>query len=254
MRRWKFLVSVFCLFPVAVLYAHAAQPVRFLMLENRTMPFGLVERGPDARLLLTAGITKDWQDALAKELGRPPAYVLLPRKRQDMAVAQKLVDLRCFVSPDWLTSEQVALYDWPASFFDVEERLIGPLNGKPVESIDELSGARIGTVLGYSYRSLDQLFANGRAKRDDASNEMFSLLKQAAGRTDFMVMRTLDFEYQQKIDPALKGLRLTPVVVSRFSMYCARPKYSSVTLRDLNNAQSRLLSTGVLDAILAKYR
>jgi len=218
------------------------------------MPFGLVERGADARLRLAAGITKDWQDALAKELRRTPVYVLLPRKRQDMAVAQKLVDLRCFISPDWLTSEQVDLYDWPAPFFDVEERLIGPLNGKPVENMDELSGARIGTVLGYSYRSLDPLFADGRAKRDDASNEMSSLLKQMAGRTDFMVMRTLDFEYQQKTDPELKKLRLTPVVVSRFSMYCARPKYSSVTLRDLINAQTRLLNAGVLNGILAKYR
>ncbi|MQA40363.1 transporter substrate-binding domain-containing protein [Rugamonas sp. FT29W] len=254
MRGCKFLVGVFSLFTAAMLSAHAVQPVRFLMLENRTMPFGLVERGPNARLILAAGITKDWQDALAKELGRTPAYVLLPRKRQDMAVAQKLVDLRCFISPDWLTSEQVEQYDWPAPFFDVEERLIGPLNGKPVESIDELSGARIGTVLGYSYRSLDPLFADGRAKRDDASNEMSSLLKQVAGRTDFMVMRTLDFEYQQKTDPTLKGLRLTPVVVSRFSMYCARPKYSSVTLRDLSNAQTRLLNTGVLSGILAKYR
>ncbi|GJJ03406.1 hypothetical protein RugamoR64_39440 [Duganella rhizosphaerae] len=224
------------------------------MLENRTMPFGLVVQGPNARLLLAGGITKDWQDALARELGRTPAYVLLPRKRQDMAVVQKMVDLRCFVSPDWLTSEQVALYDWPAPFFDVEERLVGPVNGKPVESLEELAGERIGTVLGYSYRSLEPLFADGRAKRDDANNETSSVLKQVAGRTDFMVMRNLDFEYQRKTDPTLKKLRLTPVVISRFAMYCARPKYSSVTLRDLSNAQTRLLNAGVLDRILARYR
>ncbi|WP_332855386.1 substrate-binding periplasmic protein [Duganella sp. S19_KUP01_CR8] len=239
---------------VAMLRAHAAPPVRFLMLENRTMPFGLVVPGPNGRLLLAGGITKDWQDALARELGRTPAYVLLPRKRQDMAVVQKLVDLRCFVSPDWLTSEQVELYDWPAPFFDVEERLVGPLNGKSAESIDELSGVRIGTVLGYNYRNLEPLFADGRAKRDDASNETSSLLKQVAGRTDFMVMRSLDFEYQLKTDPTLKKLRLTPVVISHFAMYCARPKYSSVSLRDLNNAQTRLLNAGVLERILASYR
>ncbi|RFP13883.1 MULTISPECIES: ABC transporter substrate-binding protein [unclassified Duganella] len=254
MRGCKFLIGFFCLLALAMLRAHAAQPVRFLMLENRTMPFGLVVQGPNAHLLLADGITKDWQDALAKELGRTPAYLLLPRKRQDMAVVQKLVDLRCFVSPDWLTSEQMEQYDWPAPFFEVEERLVGPVNGKPLDSLDELSGARIGTVLGYSYRSLEPLFADGRAKRDDAINETSSVLKQVAGRTDFMVMRSLDFEYQQKSDPTLKKLRLTPVVVSRFAMYCARPKYSSVTLRDLSNAQTRLLNAGVLDRILAKYR
>ncbi len=234
--------------------AFAAPPVRFLMLENRTMPFGLVEQGANGRLILAGGITKDWQDALAKELGRTPAYVLLPRKRQDMAVVQKLADLRCFVSPDWLTSEQVAQYDWPAPFFDIEERLVGPVNGKPLDSMDELSRARVGTVLGYSYRSLEPLFADGRAKRDDANNETALLLKQVAGRTDFMVMRSLDFEYQQKTNPTLKKLRLTAVVVSRFAMYCARPKYSSVTLRDLSNAQARLLNAGVLDRLLARYR
>ncbi len=196
----------------------------------------------------------DWQDALAKELGRTPVYVLLPRKRQDMAVAQHKVDLRCFVSPDWLTREQGEQYDWPSPFFDVEERLVGPANGNPVDSLDELAGARIGTVLGYSYRSLEPLFADGRAKRDDASNETSSLLKQVAGRTDFLVMRSLDFEYQQKTDPTLQKLRLTPVVVSRFAMYCARPKYSNVTLRELSIAQTRLLNAGVLDRILARYR
>lgn len=254
MRGCKFLIGVFLSSAVAMPQARAAPPVRFLMLENRTMPLGLVVQGPNGRLVLAGGITKDWQDALAQELGRTAAYVLLPRKRQDMAVVQKLADLRCFVSPDWLTSEQVAQYDWPAPFFDVEERLVGPVNGRPLDSMDELSGARIGTVLGYSYRSLEPLFADGRARRDDASNETSLLLKQVVGRTDFMVMRSMDFEYQQKTDPALKKLRLTPVVVSRFAMYCARPKYSSVTLRDLSNAQARLLNTGVLDRILAKYR
>ena len=239
---------------IAIAQAHAAPPLRFLMLENRTMPFGLVTPGPNARPVLAGGITKDWQDALARELGRAPTYVLLPRKRQDMAVLEKLVDLRCFVSPDWLTAEQVKQYDWPAPFFDVEERLIGPAGGRPPASLDDVAGARIGTVLGYNYRSLEPLFADGRVKRDDANNETSSLLKQLARRTDFLVMRTLDFDYQQKTNPKLARLMLTPVVISRFAMYCARPKYSSVTLQQLIAAQTRLLNAGVLERILASYR
>lgn len=227
----------------------ARPPLRFLVVEGHAMPLGESPRGA-----LGAGIIREWQDALAAQLGRTPVNLVLPRKRQDQAVAQNKVDLRCFVSPEWLTKEAIAEYDWPAPFLAVEERVVTAAGAAPLRSLDELAGKTIGTVHGYQYRSLAPLFETRRARRDDAPSEAALLLKQLAGRTDVSVMRALDFAYLQRRDPRLSRLALSPLVVSSFSMYCARTKYGSVTLEALSAAQEKLLQAGVMDRILQKHK
>lgn len=232
---------------------HAQDPVRFLVVDGRSLPMGLMRSTPHGTELAD-GLIKDWQDALAQELGRRPVHLVLPRKRQDWAVEGQKVDLRCFVSPEWLTPDLVAAYDWPAPFMEVEERAVGPASGRPVHSLHDLEGKTIGGVRGYTYRKLDPLLASGKARREDAPGETALLLKQLAGRTDYSLMRTLDFHYLRRNDPRMAALALSPFVVSRFAMYCARPKYSVVTLQELSAAQERLLQSGALEKILQKYR
>jgi ABC-type amino acid transport substrate-binding protein len=215
---------------------------------------GLMRNTPRGSPELTDGLIKDWQDALARELGRRPVTLILPRKRQDWAVEGRKVDLRCFVSPEWLTHDIIAQYDWPAPFMDVEERVVGPAGAPPIQTLQDLEGKTIGGVRGYAYRKLDPLFSSGRAKREDAPGETALLLKQLAGRTDVSLMRTLDFHYLRRTDPRTASLVLSPLVVSRFSMYCARTKYATVSLQALSAAQERLLQAGVLEKILQKYR
>lgn len=229
--------------------AGAQPPLRFLVVEGHAMPLGESQRG-----VLGDGIIREWQDALAAQLGRAPVNLVLPRKRQDQAVAQRKVDLRCFVSPEWLPKEAIPEYDWPAPFLAVEERIVGAAGAAPVRSLDELHGKTIGTVHGYQYRSLAPLFEARRARRDDAPSEEALLLKQLAGRTDVSVMRALDFAYLQQRDARLSRLALSPLQVSRFSMYCARTKYGSVTLEELSAAQEKLLQAGVMERILQKYK
>ncbi len=232
---------------------HAQDPLRFLVVDGRALPMGLMHSTAHGTELAD-GLVKDWQDALSHELGRRPVHLVLPRKRQDWAVAGGKVDLRCFVSPEWLTPDLIADYDWPAPFMDVEERLIGPTHAPPVQSLRDLEGKTIGAVHGYAYRKLDALFSSGTARRDDAPGESALLLKQLAGRTDYAVIRTLDFHYLRRNDPRMAALTLSPFTVSRFSMYCARTKYSTVTLQALSLAQERLLQSGALERMLQKYR
>lgn len=232
---------------------YAQDPVRFLVVDGRSLPMGLMRNTPHGPELVD-GLIKDWQDALAQELGRRPVHLVLPRKRQDWAVEGHKVDLRCFVSPEWLTQDIIAEYDWPAPFMEVEERVIGPASAPPAQSLRDLEGKTIGGVHGYTYRKLDALFASGKAKREDAPGENALLLKQLAGRTDYSMMRTLDFHYLRRSDARMAALAISPFVVSRFPMYCARTKYSAVTLQELSAAQERLLQSGALEKILQKYR
>jgi len=234
--------------------AVAQEPLRFLVVEGRSLPLGLMRNTAHGSPELAGGLIKDWQDALAHELGRRAVTLVLPRKRQDWAVEGGKVDLRCFVSPEWLTHDIIAEYDWPAPFMDVEERVVGPAGALPVQSLQDLEGKTIGAVRGYAYRKLDPLFSSGRAKRDDAPGETALLLKQLAGRTDYSLMRTLDFHYLRHTDTRMGNLSLSPFVVSRFSMYCARTRYATVSLQELSAAQERLLLSGALEKMLQKYR
>lgn len=233
--------------------ASAQEPLRFLVVDGRSLPMGLIRNTPHGPELAD-GLIKDWQDALAHELGRRPVHLVLPRKRQDWAVEGHKVDLRCFVSPEWLTPEIAAEYDWPAPFMEVEERVIGLADKPPALSMRDLEGKTIGGVHGYTYRKLDALFASGKARREDAPGESTLLLKQLAGRTDYSMMRTLDFQYLRRNDGRMAALALSPLVVSHFAMYCARTKYSEVSLQELSGAQERLLQSGALERILQKYR
>lgn len=232
----------------------AQEPLRFLVVDGRSLPMGLMHNSAHGSPELVDGLIKDWQDALAHELGRRPVTLVLPRKRQDWAVEGGKVDLRCFVSPEWLTQDIIAEYDWPAPFMEFEERVISPAGAPPVQSLQDLEGKTIGGVRGYAYRKLNRLFSSGRAKRDDAPGETALLLKQLAGRTDVSLMRTLDFHYLRRTDPRMASLVLSPFVVSKFSIYCARTKYAAVSLQELSAAQERLLQAGALDKILQKYR
>ncbi|WP_377702220.1 substrate-binding periplasmic protein [Pseudoduganella sp. UC29_71] len=241
---------------LAALPLHAAPPLRFLVVDGHGMPLAQARAasGGQRGAALGPGIIKEWQDALAAELGRTPVSLVLPRKRQDQAVARRQVDLRCFVSPEWLSADAAADYDWPPPFMDVEERVVGNAGAAPVHTMADLDGKRIGTVHGYQYRKLAPLSDAGRARRDDAPSGAALLAKQLAGRTDVSVMRTLDFHYLQRRDPRLARLALAPLVISRFSLYCARTRYSSVTLDQLQLAQQRLLQAGIPDKILQSYR
>lgn len=234
--------------------AQAQQPLRFLVVEGHALPLGLIRNAPPAPPELTEGLIKDWQDALARELGRLPLNLVLPRKRQDWAVDGQKVDLRCFVSPEWLSRDIIADYDWPPPFMEVEERIIGPADKPPVQTLTDLEGKTIGGVHGYQYRKLAPLFANGKARREDAPGEATLLAKQLHGRTDVAIMRGLDFNYLRRSDPRMAKLVLSPFVVSRFSLYCARTKYSTVTMAELIAAQEHLLQSGALEKMLQKYR
>ncbi|WP_169333573.1 substrate-binding periplasmic protein [Leeia oryzae] len=234
--------------------AQAAPSVRFLVLEGREMPFALIMTAPDGTPALVDGIIKDWQAALAGALGRTPVNVFYPRKRQELAISKGLADLRCFISPDWLPAALKSGYDWPQPIIRIEERLVSKQADAHIQTVDALKGKTIGTVLGYQFVLLDPLFASGTIRRDDSPSETGVIQKLILGRTDYAVIRTIDFDFLHKTDAQLSDLALSPLVISTLDLYCARPKNSHVSLAALNQAQQQLFKASTMEKILARYR
>jgi polar amino acid transport system substrate-binding protein len=231
----------------------AKEPVRFLVSEAWSMPFGeIVSTNNGVVNFLKRGIMLDWQNAIAAELNRTPVMVISSRKRMELYIENGQVDIRCFTAPDWVSDK--TLYFWPHPFYKIQDVLAGSSNLPLIKSLTELNGKSIGTVLGYHYRTLQPLFDAGIAFRDDAPSEMLALKKQLFGRTNYLVIRHINLEYQQQINPETRTLRVSPLAVEDQSIYCAIPKNGHITLAEYEAAQAKLLQAGVLEKILAQYR
>lgn len=229
----------------------SSPPIVFAVSEAWSMPLAEFADA-DGRKSLVGGIAKAWQEALAQELGRTAAVLVLPRARMDVE-APLSADLRCFIAPEW-TGETRVEYEWPTPFMHMEDRLVGSSAQALVQSLDDIPGRRIGTVFGYSYPALQRAFASKVLLRDDAPNEQAAQRKQIGGRVDYTVMRTLSLDYLRRTDPAARDLIASPLLLARTGVHCARPKKSTVAFEALQAAQDRLIRRGVLDRILADYR
>jgi polar amino acid transport system substrate-binding protein len=231
----------------------AKEPVRFLVSEAWSMPFGEISSTDNGTVsFLKRGIMLDWQNAIAAELNRIPVNVMSSRKRAELFIEDGRVDIRCLTAPDWVPDK--SLYYWPRPFYKIQEVLAGSSKVPLIKSLADLKGRSIGTVLGYHYRILQPLFDTGTALRDDAPIEMLALKKQLFGRTDYFVIRHLDLQYQQQINPESRTLRASPFVVDDQSIYCAIPKNGHIILAEYERAQAKLLQAGILEKILAQYR
>ncbi|GAA5174217.1 ABC transporter substrate-binding protein [Niveibacterium umoris] len=227
-------------------------PLYFGVSEAWAMPFGEIQTS-GGRTALVGGIMKAWQEALAAELGRSAVPVILSRLREEQRDPGIHIDVRCFTTPEWVTDAK-ARYDWPSPYMTIEERLVGASTSPTVQTLEDLHGKSVGTVLGYHYPLLDPLFASARITRDDAPNEAAAVRKQLAGRVDYTVMRTIDLAYLQRIDPNARALRASSLLITRTSVYCARSKSATISLEQLERAQTRLLGRGAFERILADYR
>jgi len=170
------------------------QLVRFLVSEGWAMPFGKVEK-MNNQTMLARGAMKDWQEALAAKLGRRAVFVIAPFVRLPRMTNAQIADVQCLITPQWVNEDD---YEWPEPFFSITEQLVGNNDQPKIHTIDELVGKSVGTVNGYHYPTLEVLFDLKKILRDDAPSEESAYLKQTRRRTNYTVMRNIDFKYRKK--------------------------------------------------------
>jgi len=223
--------------------------IRFLVSDAWSMPFGKFEK-INNQTKLTSGAIKDWQEALAIKLGRKSTVIIVPFVRVARTISGQEADVECFISPDWVPAE---MFEWPSPMFSIEEQFVGDTKHAIIISVDDLIGKSVGTVAGYHYPILEKLFKSKSILRDDAPSEESAYQKQIRNRTDYMVMRSVDFAYRKKSDPSSANLNISPLIISKTPIYCARIKGGSVSLKELEAAQRLLLSSKTFEKILQSY-
>ncbi|MFJ4195019.1 substrate-binding periplasmic protein [Pseudomonas sp. NPDC089534] len=221
-------------------------PLRFVVADSWAMPMVQLERGRP-----TQGILYDMMLSLATQVGVPAQFHVLPRTRVQNAMEHGEVDVRCYAAQSWLPN-QSGDYLWSVPLLFQRDLLIS-LQGPPA-GIDPASLAHqpIGTVLGYTYPTLQPLFDSGRLQREDARNQEQVLEKLIAGRYRYAVSNqwTLDW-FNQRLLP---GQQLQGVaVLQEQNVGCYVRNDPDVPVQKILRTLLRMKMSGEIDDIIRLY-
>ncbi|MGG7674942.1 substrate-binding periplasmic protein [Pseudomonas sp. WC2] len=224
----------------------AETPLRFAMPDSWAMPMVQYERGRP-----TQGILYDIMLSLATQVGVPAQFHVLPRTRVQSAMEHGEIDVRCYAAQSWLPN-QSGDYIWSLPLLFQRDLLVSRQG--PPTSVDAKTLPRqsIGTVLGYTYPTLQPLFDSGQLQREDARNQEQVLEKLLAGRYRYAVSNqwTLDW-LNQRLPPEqkLQGV----AVLQEQQVGCYVRNDPNVPVQRILRTLLRMKMSGEIDDIIRLY-
>jgi polar amino acid transport system substrate-binding protein len=237
------LARLLLLTACAAACANAAATLKILVDASTAMPMAHID---DTRVV--GGIHRDLGIELARELGEPAQFVVMPRKRIPVVLQRGDGDLSCHFLPAWLPGD----FDWTEPFMPNALVLLSDARKAPVERLEDLRGQPIGTVLGFAYPDVERELGAGFV-RDDAGDATQNLLKFTAGHSRHVLTGEVFLRYQQRIN----GIALRahePLVVRRYKAACAVSRKGRFSVGAINRAIRRIQKNHRLAAIYDKYR
>ncbi|MRX08447.1 transporter substrate-binding domain-containing protein [Pseudoduganella sp. FT25W] len=181
--------------------------------------------------------------ALARQLGRQVQFVSLPRTRIMAALESGDGDVLCSYLPEWTPGD----VDWTRAFIPVVEVLLTLPHVKAPESMEELRGKRIGTVLGFRYPTMEKALGKDFI-RDDAPTSTLSLKKWTAGRFDYLL--TPRNVITQHLNDGMLPPGYHSLTISEVKTKCAVSRKSKITVEEVDAAINALEKNGELPGIL----
>ena len=224
----------------------AEAPLRFAITDSWTMPMVQLEQGKP-----TQGILYDVMLSLATQVGLPAEFHVLPRARVQNAMEHGEVDVRCYAAQSWLP-HQIGDVLWSIPLFIQPDLLIARRADPAVVNPADLSNQTIGTVLGYSYPTLQPLFETDQLLRDDARNQELVLEKLLAGRNRYAVSNqwSLDW-FNQRLLPAQQLHSVA--VLQEQNIGCYVRNDPQVPVQRILSTLARMKMSGEIDEIVRLY-
>ncbi|HBP5009141.1 TPA: transporter substrate-binding domain-containing protein [Pseudomonas aeruginosa] len=219
--------------------------LRFSINESWAMPMVQLEAGQ-----AVGGILVDLHKRLAAKVGRQAEMLVLPRLRVQQALENGDIDVRCYVSPNWVNSGHYR-YIWSLPFMTQRDLLVG--RQATALQPEQLKGERLGTVLGFTYPQLDSLFASGQLEREDARTQEQVLLKLQAGRYPYAVSNELSLHWYNRQRPPSQHLHALGEISSD-PIACIVRDAPDVPTMALLRAMVQMKQNGEFEAILQAYR
>lgn len=181
-------------------------------------------------------------------------FVSYPVNRLQAMLNKGELDLSYADSVQWNKPEELRRFVFSEPYMHVREHLYF-LREHPAARLpmDKLEGLTVGTVRGYTYRSMDPAFAEKRLIRLDTSEDPALLKLLLARRVDAVAMVDELMDYlvaQQQLDPALieRGARLSHAPIS----LKLQPQHAP-SLPAINRAIRTLISNGEVARVRERY-
>lgn len=224
----------------------AEAPLRFVIPDSWAMPMVQLDHGRP-----TQGILYDVMLSLATQVGVPAEFHVLPRTRVQSAMEHGEVDIRCYAAQSWQPN-QSGDYIWSIPLWTQPDVLITRQAPPSAVIAADLPRQSIGTVLGYSYPTLQPLFDADQLQREDARNQEQVLEKLHAGRYRYAVSNqwTLDW-FNQRLLPERQLKSVAVLQEQRVGCYVRNdPK---VPVQRILRTLLRMKMSGEIDDIIRLY-
>ncbi len=224
----------------------SAEPIRGAILQSWIMPLADMPNGAPER-----GLIPDLYRLIAAESQTPIEQISIPRARIDLALNKAQVDILCYASPNWLNAPYQ--FVWSLPFMTQRDLLVGRERYPGFNGIESLSGAQLGTVLGYHYPSLQGLLGSGKLQRVDSRSQHQVLEMLRAQRLDYGISNELSLDWfnrQSPAEPALIALE----AIQEESIACLVRDDPQVPAQKVLRAMVRLQQRGEFNRLLQRYR
>jgi polar amino acid transport system substrate-binding protein len=176
---------------------------------------------------------------------------VLPRARIDTAMERGDVDVRCYVTPAWLNNLS-GDYTWSIPLL-VQRNVLVTAHVPPLSVVlDSLAPQHIGTVIGYSYPTLEARFASGQFSREDSRSEEQVLQKLVAGRFKYAVSNEWILDRFNQQLPPTERLH-TVAVIEEQSLGCYVRNDPRVPGQQILRTLLRMKMSGEIDEIINLY-
>lgn len=221
-------------------------PLRFAITDGWAMPMVQIERGRP-----TQGILPDIMASLATQVGMPAEFHVLARARLDNAMKHGEVDIRCYTTPDWVNDGSDE-YLWSIPLFSQRDLLVGTASAPTTVTPETLAHQPIGTVLSYTYPTLQPLFDSGHLRRDDARSQEQVLAKLLAGRYHYAVSNQWAlnwFNQRHTVDRQLHEV----AVLQEQELGCYVRDDPKIPVQRILRTLMKMKASGEIDAIILLY-
>ena len=234
------------LWMITTLSLAAPTPLRFAISDSWAMPMVQIDGDQP-----TQGILYDLMLSLANQVGHPAQFQVLARARIAPAMEHGEIDVRCYVTQAWLNNLS-GDYVWSIPLW-VQRNVLVSAHVPPLSvNVTKLAAQSIGTVLNYSYPTLEPLFATGQLKRDDARSEEQVLHKLVAGRFKYAITNEWTLERFNQQFPKGPGLHVVAVIEEQ-SLGCYVRNDPALPVQRILRTLLRMKMSGEVDDIIGLY-
>lgn len=210
-------------------------------------PYAMTEAG-----YLTHGIIKDVIEELSDELNVDVEFLEVPRKRYARYLVANRIHLILISNPEWLGYSKD--FDWSIPIFQETDVLVLAADKPTISQLNQLNGMRLGTIRGYIYPQLTELFNTKQLIRSDVRSMDLNFIRLKKGWIDAFVDSNILINYHLTQIEQSEYYQIAPLVISEHNIQAALAKGAPITIAQFNQALDKLKQNGVIDAILNRYK